>query len=247
MKINLINLDCKENESPKFPWSFKDQEFRVIEFTFSYTNNEEDRNFIDSIISEGETLALLVNPWSANNGLRVRNVWILKLHWIGWVFAEKLWKLYLDSEGIETSVLPMTEAKSQIDLTVTRNSKKIEVRSSFPRNWINFAICHKKNEFDIIWPYSASYKPWEIMKDYYVRTLYPYDIDNFMTELKWDWFKAYLCWGATWEMMGNTNIALNKTFNPDGFTATEKSNYRVIPYRNALDTISIMEEIKNNT
>jgi len=246
MIIEVINIDCKAKELPKFPWSFKNQQFRVIEYTFSYMGNREDREFIDEVIADGKILAKLVNPWSANNGLFARDSWTLDLHWIGWVLAEKLWKMYLDSEGISTTVLPMTEAKDQIDLIVAMNSKKIEVRSSFPKNWINFAICSKQHEFDIIWPYTASYKPWEIMKDYYVRTLYPYDVNNFMNELKQDWFKAYLCWGATWKMMEDNQIAEDKNFKPDGFKITKASNYRVIPYRNALDTIIITETIRNN-
>ena len=64
------------------------------------------------------------------------------------------------------------DASRQIDLKVISNNKKIEVRSSFPRNGIEFAICHPSYEFDVIGPYSNNYKPGEIQKDYYVRTLF---------------------------------------------------------------------------
>ena len=110
----------------------------------------------------------------------------------------------------------MENAGTQIDLAVISNSKRIEVRSSFPHNGISFAVCNSGYQFDIIGPYSNGYKPGEIQKDYYIRILFhlqnPIDL---LDKVQKNGFEVYLTGGATWQMMSNPLIAIEKNFIPD--------------------------------
>ncbi len=69
------------------------------------------------------------------------------------------------------STTKFKEAKNQIDILLPDTNKKVEVRSSFPRNGLKFALCHPRYQFDVISSYVNDYKPSEIQKDFYVRTL----------------------------------------------------------------------------
>jgi hypothetical protein len=64
------------------------------------------------------------------------------------------------------------QASSQIDLETIKTKKTIEVRSSFPRNGVEFAICSPKYEFDILGPYKNHYKSDEPQKDIYLSMLH---------------------------------------------------------------------------
>ena len=123
--------------------------------------------------------------------------------------------------------------------------KKIEVRSSFPRNGIEFAICHPSYEFDVIGPYSNNYKPGEIQKDYYVRTLFHlYNPTDIISMISADSFKVYLTGGATWDMMIDTDYSKNKTLLPDfGLGVIQKASYRVVPFSKSKDTREIKRVI----
>ena len=57
-------------------------------------------------------------------------------------------------------------------IRIISNGKKIEVRSSFPRNGCEFALCNPKYQFDILGPYHNAYKPAEVSKDYFLRTFF---------------------------------------------------------------------------
>ncbi|MFR9165704.1 MAG: hypothetical protein ACLVKO_05585 [Dysgonomonas sp.] len=166
---------------------------------------------------------------------------------IAGVLAEFCWKDYLNKEIEIVSETEFSSANNQIDLRIISNSKTIEVRSSFPRNGISFAICHPQHQFDIIGPYANSYKPGEIQKDFYVRTLYPFQSNLIATKIKEDEFKVYLTGGATWNMMINPEIGINKNLIPedelDPTRINTASTYRVVPFNKALDTIQIKSQI----
>src|SRR5690606_35110536 len=118
-----------------------------------------------------------------------------------------------------TSVVKETDytaPNNQIDLKTLHSDKTIEVRSSFPRNGVAFAICSQNHEFDILGPYQNSYKPEEIQKDFYLRTLYHVpNPASFLEYYKKDGFTVYLTGGATWEMMADDTIAIEKNLIPD--------------------------------
>jgi len=134
-------------------------------------------------------------------------------------------------------------------LRILNQNKTIEVRSSFPRASIPFVLCHSKYQFDVIGPYKNNYKPDEIQKDFYVRTLFRMDSPlDLLTKIKQDDFVVNLTGGATWSMMVNNSIAKEKNFIPDDEFIAERteiaSTYRVVPFSNSLDTLEILNLIK---
>jgi hypothetical protein len=223
--------------------------FVVVKYTFNYETNKEDKYLIDNLIESGVDLANKVNPGAANDASLKRNYDRILCNCIAGVISEYLWKNLLNKDNEIVKTTEMEDASTQIDLEVVSNKKKIEVRSSFPRNGISFAICHAYYQFDIIGPYSNGYKPNEIQKDYYIRALFklsrPIDL---LTAIKRDGFEAFLTGGATWAMMIDNRIAIEKNFIPEDEISIERisapTKYRVVPYNKALNTTQIFNLIK---
>ncbi|MFN3597033.1 MAG: hypothetical protein ACK41D_07155 [Rubricoccaceae bacterium] len=76
---------------------------------------------------------------------------------------------------------PFHDYSSHVDLKVSKNEStvELEVRGSFPYSPLERVICKL---FDIIGPYSASYKLGEEAKDIYLRTLINESVQNFSVE-----------------------------------------------------------------
>lgn len=221
--------------------------FRVVKFVFNYKSSAEDRQFLNDLIKKGEILAGLVNRGAANNSTYARNLSRVVNNCIAGLLAEYVWKQYLNNDAEIVQETELVEVKTQIDLKIVHNSKTIEVRSSFPRNGIKFALCHNRYQFDVIGPYLNTYKPGEVQKDYYVRTLFPFQSNQLLDKLKEDNFEVYLTGGATWNMMGTEGVAINKDFIPEDEIEISRletrSYYKVVPFSEALDTLEIAEQI----
>ena len=97
----------------------------------------------------------------------------------------------------------------------------------------------------MIVPYSNNYKPGEIQKDYYVRTLFHlYNPTDIISMISADSFKVYLTGGATWDMMIDNDYSKNKTLLPDfGLGVIQKASYRVVPFSKSKDTREIKRVI----
>lgn len=245
MNRELITIDCREHDiNTKMKRSFN-----VVRYLFFYQTDNTDKKLIESLITEGKKLACFVNPGAANNGTSKRTFTRIICNCIAGVLSEYLWKDYLNREKTIVRATECKDIAAQIDLEIISNKKKIEVRSSFPRNGIPFAICNSRFEFDVIGPYSNKYKPGEVQKDYYVRTLFHlHDPLELITKIKQDGFEAYLAGGATWKMMINNNFAKQKNLKPHGdislIREENAANYRVVPFSNALDTTEICNLIR---
>jgi len=244
MKINKIAIDC----SKSFNSTKRKEIFNIVEYTFDYLSSAEDKQILDKLIKKGLDLATKVNPGAANDSATNRSFKRIQNNCIAGIVAEYCWLHYLNDEGkIErVSETEFSSASNQIDLSVISNGKTIEVRSSFPRNPIPFALCHPVYEFDVIGPYKNDYKPDEIQKDFYVRTLFRMDSPSALHSLIIkDGFSVNLTGGGTWEMMTNDTIAKEKNFIPeDEFQVNRSaSTYRVIPFSNSLDTEEIYKLI----
>jgi len=247
MQIETKTIICQNIRD--YSNSKRDKDFRVAVFTFNYQGKDEI--IIDKIIASGSRLAEKVNPAAANNAAQKRTRERLINNSVAGILAEYCWKKFINTEANE-DVVDYTEfngASAQIDLITLKSDKLIEVRSSFPRNGLEFAICHSVYEFDILGPYSNQVKPGEIQKDFYTRTLFHVPKGKtFMELLKDSNFKVYLTGGATWEMMVDDNFSKNKNLLPEdavGASELEESTYRVVPFSKALDTIEIYELILN--
>ena len=221
--------------------------FVIVEYTLDYLNDKDDKVLIDNLLQEAEKLAKDVMPFAANDSIHARGKDRIMANSIAGVVSEFFWKYLLNYRKEVVRSTPFEKAANQIDLEIVSNRKRIEVRSSFPRNGVEFAICHPEKEFDILGPYSNDYKIGEVHKDYYVRCLFhlqhPTDI---LSAIKLSNFKVYLTGGATWKMMNDQNVYTEKTLVPEDALATiaEKSVYRVVPFHSALDTQEIYKLIE---
>lgn len=242
----LETINCKAN--PIYTTSNRTEMFSYIKCVFNYNSNTSDKEILNLLISQGEKLAYKVYGGAANNSSFTRSNERIKNNCIAGLIAEYCWKKVLNKELEIVQETNFSSASNQIDLEIIKSKKKIEVRSSFPRNGIEFAVCHPIYEFDIIGPYANGYKPSEIQKDYYIRTLFPFTSDLILTKIKSEEFIVYLTGGATWEMMCDDNFSKIKNFIPDDEINIErlssKSNYKVVPFSKSLDTIQICELIK---
>jgi hypothetical protein len=241
-------INCNELEGYKN--SNRIKPFNLTYTTFNYQSSLKDKEFIDKIIVKGEELAKKVNPGAANNSNKSRKKERLINNASAGLLAEYCWKQYINKKANSNIVdyTEFTDAATQIDLYTIANNKLIEVRSSFPRNGIQFSICHATYEFDILGPYSNTVKPGEIQKDFYVRTLFHITAGkSFLELIKEDRFNVFLTGGATWNMMNDSTISKNKDLVPeDSFLPDEeKSTFRVVPFSKSLDTVEIFNLINS--
>lgn len=247
MTIREETIICRELKG--YERSYRTNPFTLAYCEFKYETDSGDKHVLDDIIEKGKALAGKVNPSAANNSGQVRNRSRLINNAIAGLLAEYCWKCYINqtANAVVVASTVFTDASQQIDLIVLANRKKIEVRSSFPRNGIPFSLCHPIYEFDILGPYSNSVKPSEIQKDYYARTLYHVPLGTtFIDLLVKDVFKVYLTGGATWSMMIDNSISKNKTLWPEDAVSEvedQRSTYRVVPFSRALDTLEMVEKI----
>jgi hypothetical protein len=249
MQISVDKIECQTIASYKN--SNRVTPFYIIKYQFFYTSEPFDKTILNKITAAGEALANSVNDKAANASTTARNSNRKRSNAIAGILAEYCWKNFLNTVSLNLLVkeTDYIDASNQIDLETIRLRKTIEVRSSFPRNGIEFAICSKDHEFDILGPYKNNYKPTEIQKDYYLRTLFhiPSPI-SFLEEYKKDGFVVYLTGGATWEMMANDNIAVDKNLIPEDeiSDAEIESTYRVVPFSRALDCNGIYKLINKD-
>jgi len=217
--------------------------FKTVCYKFEY---EEDKRILDIILARGYDLAAKVNPATANYGDMNRLPERIKRNCVAGILAEYCWKHFINKRAKSEIVLEteFSGASKQIDLTTKNTNKKIEVRSSFPRNGIEFALFNHKFQFDVLGPYFNTVKPQEIQKDYYVRTLYPYDSKCIFQCINTS-IEVFLTGGATWGMMFDPRISKIKNLIPDDeiIDHARKSMYKVVPLSLACDTISIVDMI----
>lgn len=242
MNFKTYYLDCKK----EFYKTCRLKPFAIAEYTIDYSL-PEDKILIDQLLSEAQTLADKVFPGAANDSVHARNKERIYANCIAGVVSEYCWKHFLNYQKECVKSTPFESASNQIDLEIIANRKKIEVRSSFPRNGVAFAVCHPVKEFDILGPYSNSYKPGEVHKDYFIRTLFPMQHpSDILTQIMSGSFTLYLTGGATYDMMFDNRYSKDKDFIPeDNFTIQMRTSYRVVPFHNALDCAEINHLIKN--
>jgi len=198
------------------------------------------------MLTQAETLASQVTKNSANNASFVRPQERLVRNALAGLLSERAWRLAVNglTKKETLSSTNFTHTYEQIDL-VTDDNKTLEVRSSFPRKGLTFALCNPTYEFDVIGPYINDYKPGEISKDLYVRTLFPFEESELHERIRGEGIQMFLTGGATHEMFSDSSIFIEKSM-----TSMEKillnqvgpaSKYRVIPFSKALDTFQIAE------
>jgi len=246
MITNYREIICSHYD----PKTLRLKPFNIVEYVFYYQSSADDKLLLDELIGKGYDLATKVNPGAANDSARRRTFEIIISNCVAGLIAEFCWQHFLNDGGsqIRVTSVPFETANFQIDLRTIKNSKTIEVRSSFPRAPIEKVICNRDCQFDVIGPYKNSYKPDEIQKDFYVRALFRMDNPRqVLTNVKTDNFVAYLTGGATWAMIADDAIAIEKALTPSDEISEKKiysrSTYRVVPFCYALDTLEIKQII----
>ncbi len=252
MEYRLKTIDCAAH----FPATHRKRPFRVARLAFDASGNAADCDLLRTLIEKGRQLSEKVHRGAANFAHLQRTTGRVHANCMAGILAEFGWKHFLNELGRVARVAetPFGEAAHQIDLLIPATGKTIEVRASFPRNGIPFALCHPHKCFDVIGPYSNHYKPGEPQKDFYVRTLFHLSADGgsgrpFEEVVRQPGFTIWLTGGATWEMMTDAACSREKTFIPEGEINPERlagqSDYRVVPFHRALDTVEIFHHIKN--
>lgn len=243
--MNFEDIQINGNEGSYSKYNF-DIEYDIVKVTFN-RKNKNDLALLEEIYDKGIELSNLVRANAANEGNRVRDARTLEINAISGVLAEYAWKEYINDRAGRNVVdfTEYTDPREQIDLQITNTDIKIEVRSSFVRNGLQFALCNRTYRFDILGPYTNIYKPNETFKHFYLRVLYPYEPNTFNQNFKKDNVEVYLTCGATLEMMQDDDIFEYKHLTPAESLINIQSEYRVIPLEKSLDTQEIIDEILN--
>ena len=223
----------------------KRQSFNCLEVTI-----DTDSKWFRSVYNHALDIEKKLNLSQANTS-EVRNSEIVRADNLSGLIAEyacvAVLKAYLD---VEISKSESDSAKDQIDVLIGTKNKTIEVRSSFVRNGIDFALFYTDSNgiqyFDVLGPYSNGYKPGESLKNYYMRVLYAYDKNNFLDEIKKDEIKLYITGGVTDEMLLNKSIVTVKHLVPAGGEVKIESDYLVVPICNSLDFKQFLESISDD-
>lgn len=238
MKRYIRQVNCREH----FEEAIRSAPFILVKYELNCQTDEADKNLITGLLEKASILSQRVNPQPANAETEIRQTDTLLANAIAGVVSEYFWKLFLNSDEDIVKETDFNEAATQIDLEVNNSKKRIEVRSSFPRNGIHFALCHPQYQFDILGPYeNTTYKPGEIAKEFYVRTLFEMEVPTDIIDgIHEDGFCVYLTGGATHQMMKTTGQYEIKTLRPeDAIGMVGQARYRVVPFSRALDTFQI--------
>ncbi|NMM25845.1 MAG: hypothetical protein HHJ12_00845 [Glaciimonas sp.] len=232
MQLKNIEIDCQYPANRSF-----------INFKHSIVQCSISKNSVEykMLLKRAGTLANAVNPAAANASDFWRDDSRLLQDSFGGVLAEEGWMQYLNTKFSNVaSPTPFTQAMSQIDIRLL-NGELAEVRSSFPRNGVKFGICSEKANFNNIGPYSNSVKPGEIQKHFYLGVLFDTQKDMLLSD---EQVVFSLVGGSTWKMM--VEVGRDVDLVPDGGVTKNKSTYRVIKFKDALDALGVIDTIESS-
>lgn len=231
--INRKTIDCQDPE-----------DFRNIRRKYVVIECIINKNVSDFLNCKNKAwdLAKKVNPRRANDSLNEREKNIIIIDALGGVLAEYGWYKYINQEFGQ--IVEFTEFKassSQIDLLLS-NNKSIEVRSSFPRNGVKFAICNERYNFKNICKYNNLYKPSELNKDFFAATLFETSKGDLLRE---DDIVFYLLGGSTKEMMMDDRISYIDSLTAEDDLNNIKTDYKVVKLCKALDILGFEEYMES--
>lgn len=242
MRFTPGALNCSDH----YPNTNRVSRFRYIQVEVLPATNLQDEYLLKGMLTQAKTLARQVTKNSANDASFVRSQERLIRNALAGLLSESAWRLAVNglTKKETLSSTNFTHTYGQIDL-VTDDNKTIEVRSSFPRKGLVFALCNPTYEFDVIGPYVNDYKPGEISKNIYVRTLFPFEESELLERIRGKGIQMFLTGGATHEMFNESSLFIEKTMTSMEDVLLNQvgpaSKYKVIPFSKALDTFEIAE------
>lgn len=231
MNLTPITINCQVPPNA----GYSARTFNIVQCTLVRDTPE-----YNSILERSEQLARLVSAGAANNAQFERNLQRRRIDSFGGLCSESGWEQYINSAFSNiASPTPFTSASVQIDLQLNQGHR-VEVRSSFPRNGVKFALCNTSANFKNIGPYSNSIKPGEVQKNLYLAVLFDTQKANLLTA---ETVTFSLVGGSTWDMMVDRGVNVTLTpWDDDSFAV--RSTYRVVYLNNALDAPQVINAIE---
>lgn len=243
MKFQALKIDCSKH----FSSTKRTRDFWAVKVTFDFQNEKFDKYLMKKVFEvQARQMASGVNPKTANDSTLKREDRTILANSYAGILSEYCWRVYLNQCSHKNIVkeTELLDISDQIDLETIQKGLRIEVRSSFARNGIEFAVCHPDYRFDILGPYNNEYKAKENEKDFYLRVIYHLaEPTQILRKINAE-FEVYLLGGATKEMMEDKALYVIKNLIPDGAFDRAETAYRVIPYEHALDTFEVLKSIE---
>lgn len=230
LELKKVEIKCQSPSNE----NYIDRVFNSVNCTLA-----KDCKLYEKLYNKARDLAENVNSGAANNSELKRNAQRRLIDSFGGLIAEKGWETFINN-NFDNIAKPtkFIQSNGQIDIELS-NGHTCEIRSSFPRNGVKFAICNDRYNFRNIGPYSNSIKIGEIQKDFYLSVLFDTSKIKLLTD---DEIKFTLVGGSTWSMM--IKIGYNTDLVPEDDSFAGKSNYRVIDLKNVLDAEGILNKIR---
>lgn len=227
--------------------------YRCVRVRPNFAQAAEEWEYVRS---QSQSLVERLNPTEANNGKR-RDMDTRWKDALAGVIAEVVCMRFLNfAFGSEFNVRPQAySAINQIDLK-TSGGQTIEVRSSFVRNGVPFALFAKnpktgRQYFDVIGPYhNSGYKVKnEICKDYFFRVLYKGDKEDFCERaIRADDFEVYIIGGVNRAMMQDPAVCYFKyMIPPQEDKQAKKGEYSAVPIGKALDIVEFVQDLSHTS
>lgn len=241
LKYNVVKFS--NNMYSGYGISKKDFECLEVRVLTKNLEFEELLNSFDEIENR-------LNRNQANSSLQRSSATVHADNISGLLAEHICYQVLCDYLGKANVIKPATNTSiNQIDIVVFGN-KTVEVRSSCARNGIEFALFaksandNKGQYFDVIGSYINKYKLCEIEKNFYMRVIYGFDINNFFNIIDSGEIALYITGGATREMMNDPNLYYIKHMKPEyGFTGFE-SDYKAIPLGKSLEFNDFISSLK---
>lgn len=209
------------------------REFSIVHCTINKGSEE-----YTILLNKALQLASNVNAAAANNSLFERDVQRRKIDAFGGILAEAGWEQFINLNfGSIAAPTPFEGSAAQIDIKLTKG-ELIEVRSSFPRNGVRFAICNDRFNFRNIGPYSNTVKPGEIQKHFYLAVLFDTPKEELLNSNS---IVFTLVGGSTWQRM--IDFGYSHDLKPENDYFAVRSKYRVVDLKNALDADQVIAAI----
>ena len=160
---------------------------------------------------------------------------VTKTRYLG-VLAEKLFVTHLQAklgQDVHVSTAAFVNYEQHVDIEIEAGNRliKVEVRSSFPYSPLEAVVCRL---FDVIGPYSTSYKSGERPKEIYLRGLINEDVHKFNYMRN---HRLYFAGGAPYELLKQRGRREN--FKQRG------AEYLVLSMVKAMDAKEVIDAIRS--
>jgi len=230
MQLNEVVINCQNPPNARFI-----KHKHTIVQCIILKDSDEYGLLMDKAV----TLAEKVNPAAANDADTERHGSRLLQDAFGGVLAEAGWLQYINNNfGPIASSTPFVSATGQIDIRLS-NGELAEVRSSFPRNGVQFALCSNQYNFRNIGPYANKVKASEKQKHLYLGVLFDTQKSELLSGNR---IMFSLVGGSTWTMMVESGH--NVSLVPEDDFVQVRSIYKVIEFKDALDASGIIKAIE---